>query len=221
SGLVTSAITNLDIRAEWFFSSGDNFTVSLFYKDISDPIETIKEAGTDDNVSLTFVNGENAEYYGVEVEWFKDLSAFEGLVGSWINPFYFSGNFFLSDAEITIGEVALDLTNNTRRPTQHSQWGANIQFGFDAPNNKHSANMVYNVFGERLFFAERFGAPDGFEQPFHSLDVVYTWFPTDRVEAKFRVQNILDDNIEITQGGVSTIEQTLGRTGRIDISWNF
>ena len=27
--LVTSAIDNLDVRAEWFFENGDNFTVSL------------------------------------------------------------------------------------------------------------------------------------------------------------------------------------------------
>jgi len=44
----------------------------VFYKDISDPIETVEGAGTDDNVSLTFINGDSAEVYGVE---------FEGLAG--------------------------------------------------------------------------------------------------------------------------------------------
>ena len=29
-----SNLTNYDLRAEWFFASGDNLTVSLFYKDI-------------------------------------------------------------------------------------------------------------------------------------------------------------------------------------------
>ena len=29
---------------------------------------------------------------------------------------------------------------------------------------------MYNVFGERLFVAGRLGAPDRYEQPFHSLD---------------------------------------------------
>ena len=35
--LVTSPIQNVDLRAEWFFENGDNFTVSLFYKDIERP----------------------------------------------------------------------------------------------------------------------------------------------------------------------------------------
>src|SRR5690606_41705925 len=45
-GLATSPITNLDVRAEWFFDSGDNFTVSLFRKDIDRPIETRSEEHT-------------------------------------------------------------------------------------------------------------------------------------------------------------------------------
>ncbi len=51
--LVAADLANFDVRAEWFFDSGDNFTVSLFYKDIEAPIETIEGAGTDDNISLT------------------------------------------------------------------------------------------------------------------------------------------------------------------------
>ncbi|WP_289132100.1 TonB-dependent receptor [uncultured Spongiibacter sp.] len=35
---------NYDLRAEWFFSNSDSFTASLFYKDISDPIELFQAA---------------------------------------------------------------------------------------------------------------------------------------------------------------------------------
>ena len=62
--LVTSAISNFDLRAEWFFANGDNFTASLFYKDIENPIETVQAAGTDDNISLTFMNAESATISG-------------------------------------------------------------------------------------------------------------------------------------------------------------
>ena len=71
-----SPITNVDLRAEWFFGNGDNFTASLFYKDIEQPIETVQGAGTDDNISLTFINAESASVYGLEIEWLKDLSTF-------------------------------------------------------------------------------------------------------------------------------------------------
>src|SRR5690606_32817208 len=54
--LETSAIENFDVRAEWFFRNGDTFTASAFHKRITNPIETVQGAGTDDNISLTFIN---------------------------------------------------------------------------------------------------------------------------------------------------------------------
>src|SRR5690606_20107776 len=39
--LQTSSLKNFDVRAEWFFENGDTFTVSGFFKDITNPIETV------------------------------------------------------------------------------------------------------------------------------------------------------------------------------------
>ena len=91
--LVTSPIKNFDARAEWFFENGDNFTASVFYKDIERPIETVQGAGSDDNIVLTFTNAQSAEVQGLEVEWLKDLSA---LGPDFFEPFFFSGNITLS-----------------------------------------------------------------------------------------------------------------------------
>ncbi len=221
AGLQTSAITNLDVRAEWFFDSGDNFTVSAFYKDIDDPIETIEGDGTDDNISLTFINAESAEVYGLEVEWLKSLAFLSDRVGQWADGFFLSGNLTLSDSEITVGDAALDLTNNTRRMSQHSEYVANVQLGYDSPEGGHAVSLVYNTFGERLFFAGKNGAEDAFEQPLNTLDLVYTWFPTNRLSMKFRLQNILNDDIEIEQAGVTTFEQEFGTTAKLDLKWSF
>ena len=54
--------------------------MSLFYKDIESPIETVQGAGTDDNISLTFINAESADITGLEVEWLKDLSSLRAAV---------------------------------------------------------------------------------------------------------------------------------------------
>jgi hypothetical protein len=215
--LVTSAIQNFDARAEWFFSSGDNFTVSLFYKDIENPIETVQGAGTDDNISLTFINAESADVTGVEVEWLKDLSSF-GV--AFLEPFFFSGNVTLSDSELTVGDVAFNVTNNVRRMSQHSEYVANLQLGFDSDNGAHSFTLAYNTFGERVFFAGRDGEPDAFEQPFDSLDFVYSYYPTQRLSVKFRLQNLLDEELEIDQNDVTVIEQNLGVSAKVDIKWD-
>jgi TonB-dependent receptor len=219
-GLQTSPITNFDVRAEWFFDSGDNFTLSLFYKDIERPIETAEGAGSDNNVFVTFINAESAEVSGLEVEWFKNLASLSDRWGSWVEPFFFSGNVTVSDSNLIVGNVGLDLTNPERPMTGHSEYVANLQLGFDSDNGAHSWSLVYNTFGERVFFAGRGGAQDVYEQPFDSLDVIYTYYPTDRLSFKFRFQNILDEKLELEQAGVVVLEQNVGTTAKIDIKWD-
>jgi TonB-dependent receptor len=216
-GLRTSAIANVDLRAEWFFANRDNFTVSLFYKDIDNPIETVQGAGTDDNISLTFINAAAAKIEGVEIEWLKDLSTFGW---DFLDPFFFSGNLTLSDSELTVGDVGFNVTSDVRPMAQHSEHVANLQLGFDSDNGNHTFTLAYNTFGERLFFAGRDGAPDAYEQPFDSVDFVYSFFPTDRLSFKFRIQNLLDEELTIEQRGIPVISQKLGTTAKIDVKWD-
>jgi TonB-dependent receptor len=221
-GLRTSPITNVDVRAEWFFDNGDNFTASVFYKDIEDPIETAEGAGSDNNVFVTFVNAESAEITGVEFEWLKNLETLSDRWGwgDWAESFFFSGNLTFSDSELIVGAVGLDLTNAVRPMTGHSEYVANVQFGFDSPNGTHSWSLAYNTFGERIFFAGRGGAQDTYEKPFDSVDLVYSYYPTDRLSVKFRMQNILDEKLELEQAGVTILEQTVGTTAKIDVKWD-
>jgi TonB-dependent receptor len=221
-GLRTSPITNYDVRAEWFFGNGDNFTASVFYKDIEEPIETAEGAGSDNNVFVTFVNAESAKIKGVELEWLKSLASLTDRWGwgDWAESFFFSGNLTLSDSELTVGAVGLDLTNPVRPVTGHSDRVANLQFGFDSPNGMHSWSLVYNTFSERIFFAGRGGAQDTYEQPFDAVDLVYSYYPTDRLSLRFRMQNILDEKLKLEKAGVTILEQSVGTTAKLDIKWN-
>jgi outer membrane receptor protein involved in Fe transport len=103
---------------------------------------------------------------------------------------------------------------------QQSDYVVNLQLGYDADNGRHSFTVAYNTFGERIFFAGRDGVPDAYEQPFDALDVVYSFYPTDRLSLKFRVQNLLDEKLEINQGDVTVIEQSIGTTAKIDVKWD-
>jgi outer membrane receptor protein involved in Fe transport len=218
--LVSSDLSNYDLRAEWFFANGDNFTASLFYKQIDQPIETVKAAGTDDNVALTFINADSADVYGLELEFLHGL----GWIGgerSWANAFFVSGNMTLSESNLKVGDAAPNLTSDERELSQHAPWVVNLQLGYDAPSGRHSASLAYNSSGERLFFAGRGGEPDAYEQPFNSLDLVYTYYPTDALSLKFRLQNLLDDEVVIEQGGVDVITQSVGTNYRLDLAYRF
>jgi TonB-dependent receptor len=217
--LVDSDLTNYDLRAEWFFEGGDNLTASLFYKDIKNPIETVEGAGSDDNVTLTFVNAESAELYGLELEGLKSLGFLSN--GGWTNAFFVSGNVTVSDSEITIGDAAPNLTNDKRPLTQHSDLVVNVTLGFDSPGGMHGAALAYNMFSERVFFAGRNGADDASEQPFNSLDLVYSFYPTEKLSLKLRLQNLLDEDTVIEQNGVDVFEQSVGTTAKVDVSYRF
>jgi outer membrane receptor protein involved in Fe transport len=217
--LDTADLSNFDLRAEWFFAGGDNLTVSLFYKDITNPIETVEAAGTDDNIALTFINAEEAYIQGVEFEGLKGLGFLSG--GGWTESFFVSGNVTVSDSEITIGDAALNLTNNKRPMTQHSDLVVNFQLGYDSPNEMHSASLAYNMFSDRIYFAGRGGADDAEEQAFNSLDLIYSFYPTEKTSLKLRLQNLLDEDTVIEQGGVDVLTQNIGMTAKIDFGYRF
>ena len=105
--------------------------------------------------------------------------------------------------------------------TQHSDLVVNLQLGYDSPNEMHSASIAYNMYSERIFFARRNGAEDAHEQPFNSLDFIYSFHPTGKMSAKLRLQNLLDEDTVIEQGGVDVLEQNVGLTARVDVSYRF
>ncbi|PTB89608.1 TonB-dependent receptor [Pseudidiomarina aestuarii] len=219
SNLSTTDIDNFDMRWEWYLPAGENYSVGLFYKDLANPIEAVEAKGTDSDRVITFLNDQAGEVYGVEFEFLKDLTGLrDGL--------FVSGNLTLSDSEISIANTGnVELTNNTRRMTGHSKYVANLQFGYDSLDGEHSASLIYNVAGERIAFAGvkqgELGIGDAFEQPFHSLDLVYTWYPDFNSNVKLKVQNLLGDDVSIVQDGITIQERSVGTGVSVEYSYSF
>ncbi len=216
-GVIPAAITSYDLRAEWFFNGGDNFTTSLFYKEIIDPIEFFESAASDTTTAREIINAESAEVYGIEFEGLKELS----FLGSAFEGFFLQGNLTLQDSELVAGPDADAPTNPVRKLTSASDYVANVTLGFDSYDGKHAATFVYNVFGERLYVAGRNGAPDGFEQPFHGVDLTYSFFPSDRLTFKAKAQNVLGETIEIKREGITTFELDPGSTFALAVQWRY
>jgi outer membrane receptor for ferrienterochelin and colicin len=91
--------------------------------------------------------------------------------------------------------------------------------GYDSRNARHTVSFIYNIFGKRLYVAGRNQAPDGYEQPFESLDLTYSWYPSDMLTFKAKIQNILDDTITIERAGVSTYVRKPGRLFAMSVQW--
>ena len=214
-GVVPADVKNFDVRAEWFFESGDNFTVTLFRKEITNPIEFFEIPASDTTIAREIINAEYAEVQGVEFEAMRSLA----FLGGAFDSFFVQGNLTLQDSELVAGAQANVPTNPVRSLSGASDYVANFMLGFDSPDLKHTASLIYNVFGERLYVAGRNGAPDGFEQPFNSLDFTYAWYPTERIAIKAKVQNILGEVIAIERQGVTTFEEDPGKSIALSFLW--
>lgn len=215
-GVVPSDIENIDLRAEWYFENGDNLTVTLFQKDIRNPIEFFEIPASDTTIAREIINAESGSVKGVEFEVLKELS----FLGGAFDTLFVQGNLTLQDSELVAGINANVPTNQVRQLSGASDYVVNVMLGYDSPDAKHTASIIYNVFGERLYVAGRNGAPDGFEQPFQSLDLTYFWYPTSRVTVKAKAQNILGENIEIERDGVTTFAEDPGTVFSLSMSWS-
>jgi outer membrane receptor protein involved in Fe transport len=209
SGLRSTQIKHYVVRWEWYIENGDSLSVGMFYKDMIDPIESIQSPAQDGPPLIVKANAETGELLGLEVEFMKDLKFISewGAGDFWQNMFA-SGNFTLSDSEIVIDRqktfeqtgLSSAITNDVRRLTGHSEWVYNMQLGYDSIDGNHTATVAYNVFGPRIITPGIEDWDDSYEQPFHSLDLIYSYFPSYSSQIKFKIQNLLDQKrkIEIT-----------------------
>lgn len=217
SRLEFSELTHYDLRAEWFFDDGNNLTATLFYKDIANPIESTRQPGSDDDVILTFDNSLSGEIYGIELEGLYSIG----------RGFFVSSNLTLSESEIVSPE-GVGYTNPVRPMTGQSDYVLNAQLGFDSDDGQHSASLVYNLFGERLFFAAKGVGPhqDAYEQPFNSLDLTYSWYPTENFTTKIKFGNILNEKRIFEQvnsegTNVEIIRQHVGTSASLDFKYTY
>ena len=183
-------------------------------KEIEKPIEFFESAASDTTIAREVLNANDASVEGVEIEFLKELA----FMGGFMDTMFVQGNVTVQNSELVCDANAANPceadapTNPTRSLSGASDYVANLMLGFDAPNARHTASVMYNVFGERLYVAGRNGAPDGFEQPFHSLDFTYFWYPSDTMTLKLKAQNVLNETVTIEREGVVVFEEDPGAT---------
>ncbi len=225
-GIRTTSIDNYDLRWEWYREAGNNLSIGLFYKDMTDPIESVQSPAQDGPPLVRIANAESGTLYGVEVEFLQGLEVFGN--GIWDNLFV-SGNITLSDSEIELDRqnivdqtgVSASITNLKRRLTGHSEYVVNMQMGYDSDNGEHSASLVYNVFGPRILIPGIDGFDDSFEQPFHSLDVVYKYYPDFNTTITLKVQNMLDQEKKIEFEDTLLRSETRGTSFSLAYRYDF
>lgn len=221
--LKTTGLKNYDLRYEQYFSSTESFSVALFYKDFSNPIEKLRIGGGSGFLQQ-LANADAANIYGLELDVFKGLGFLNGKAGGlWgidFERFFVSANYSRIKSEISLNPVQAAFQTNLDRPMQgQSPYVSNLQFGYISKDRSKEATLLFNRAGERIAQVGVQTQPDIYEQPFNQLDFTYRQKLWQDWTLRVRARNLLDPNVEFTQGGFTTREYKVGRELSFSLEW--
>jgi hypothetical protein len=226
-------ITNYDLRWEYYFSPSESVSVALFRKDFTDPIEKQLLPGAG-SLLLTLANAQGATNQGIEIDGFKQLS----FLGRWLgrqgwaqrlrldrpdwDNWFVSANYSWIDSNIQLDPAQSGFNTNLERPLEgQSPYVVNLQVGYQHPEGKREATLLYNVSGERVVQVGVDGQPDTYEQPFGQLDFNYKQKLGDEWSLRLRLRNLLDPAVEFRQGDAANIrEYRKGRELGLSLEWS-
>ena len=227
--LTQTDIDSLDLRWEMYFGGTDSLTVAVFDKDFTHPIELVRSPASGDLLELR--NAEGGHARGVEIE----LNSSLGIIGDaqWLPGFLrngipwldlmFSINRSWIDSEVQLG-AATGIQTSSHRPLQgQSPYVTNLALTWFDPNGIHEATLLYNRAGERISRVGLAGVPDEIEQPFDQLDLTYarTLGEESNWKLKLRLRNLLDPEVEFTQGGATSRRYRKGREAAMTLEWKY
>ncbi len=162
--LVRTKISNFDLRYELYPKAGELFTVGVFYKDFTNPIEQIFNEGIGGASTFTYRNAAKAKSYGAEVELRKKLDFSRSLK-----------NFTLQANASYIYSRIKDDAFQIDRPLQgQSPYVVNIGLLYDIEKAGLNITLLYNQIGQRIYLVGDLtagaGSPDIWEAPRPLLD---------------------------------------------------
>ncbi|MEZ4411479.1 MAG: TonB-dependent receptor [Gemmatimonadales bacterium] len=213
--LTRSLIQNYDLRWEWYPSGGEVVSVGLFAKNFTAPIEKVIIQASGAN-SLSFVNAESAQNYGIELEVRKNL----GFVGDALEGISaFANATFMKSQIVTGNDSIASLTNPDRPMIGQSPYVVNAGLTYLSPGGRTTASLLYNIAGERILEVGSGGLPDAYEQPRSILDASVEVGLSRDVSVKVDARNLLNSEYLMTQGGVTRLRYTTGRIWVVAFKW--
>ncbi|MBD3748134.1 MAG: TonB-dependent receptor [Sphingobacteriales bacterium] len=166
SSLKRSLIDNADLRYELYPQAGQVFSVSVFYKNFKNAIESqVYDANS--TPSKTYFNSDQASVYGIELEARKTLDFISD--NSRLKNSTLYVNFSFSKSEIKEKNLVGSYLR-TRPLTGQSPYIINVGLQESFLQNKLNFNILYNRIGTRLYSVGGSKIGDIYENSRGSLD---------------------------------------------------
>jgi outer membrane receptor protein involved in Fe transport len=218
--LNTAQIQNVDARWELYPSPDELISVGAFYKYFTNPIETFLLYPATGALSYTFVNSANATSYGLEIEARKSFAGVSE--NKFLQNLSIAANASLINSQINIGKTVevtdpsgtvntLDVSGvqETKRPMMNqSPYLVNVGLYYNDEKSGWQWNLLYNVFGPRIFAVGNIDAPTVYEMPRNVIDFTVTKRIKNNLEIRAGIQDILNNPVRLAQDA--------DRNGKID-----
>ncbi len=169
--LKDSYVKNLDFRYEFYPSLSEMFSLGLFYKEFTSPIE-LNLFPASNGWDFVSVNSVRADNYGVELEMRKSLANWGG--GSFLGRLVRDLTFSVNAAYIQ-GTVEKDndyVRDKKRALFGQSPYILNTGIYYQNETSRTSISLLYNLIGKRIVIVGTPTIPNVQELPRHLIDLV-------------------------------------------------
>lgn len=189
--LKDAIVNNFDARFEYYPSPSETFSLALFHKSFTNPIEMVYvDAGS--GLQYSFNNAKAAKSMGIEVELrksFENISAFK----------YFNvvlnASIINSKVEFPESQKAIE---KERPMFGQSPYIINSGIYYQNPNNGWMISILYNVIGKRIIVVgqrqqnSNDNIPDIYEMPNNLVDLTVTK-KIGKFEIKAGIKDLLNE----------------------------
>ncbi len=144
--LKQTRISNIDLRYELYPGAGETFAVAAFYKKFKNPIS---EAWYSlDNNDRTYINLDNANTFGAEIEARKNL---QFVMGNWgKNSYVFINGAYIHSSIKNPNQTVRNINGEKRAMPGQSPYLINAGLQINNPNNDMGMTILYNRIGSRI-----------------------------------------------------------------------
>ena len=191
--LKRAQINNGDIRFEFYPSAGQIFSVSAFYKQFSNAIESLNE-DYNSTRTITYFNSKKADVYGLEFEVRKSLDFI--VANDFMKSTTAYANLALIKSKVTNPEnTGITYLEGSRQMVGQAPYTINAGLQHSFFNDKMNFNALYNRVGRRILAAGGSRFPSIWEAPRNVVDLqLGLKVLKNKGELKFNAGDILNNN---------------------------
>jgi TonB-dependent receptor len=183
--LERTKINNQEVRFEFFPDLNDIFSISIFNKNLTNPIELINRTGVSGAPEIYYSNVQSAFIRGIE---------FEGKINL-IDNLNLTSNVSLVQSEVDLN--GFEGSENGRPLQGQSPYVYNFGLLYNTQNN-WNISASYNMVGPRIFIVGNIQEPSVWENGRNLIDLQVSK-KFGNVEMKFNVRDLLSQDLVMFQ----------------------